>query len=82
MTVNTAAYFILLALGSHLWWFEYACPMGSGSVRKCGLGAGMALLEEVHRCGDWALKLPPVNLIEEPIYLQCEVLAFCLPIHP
>ena len=32
-----------------VWWFEYACPMGSGTVRRYGLvGVGVALLEEVH----------------------------------
>ena len=31
-----------------LWWFEYAWPMGSGTIRKCGLNGGnVALLEEV-----------------------------------
>lgn len=31
-----------------LWWFEYAYPMGSGTIRGCGLvKIGVALLEEV-----------------------------------
>ena len=31
-----------------LWWFEYAWPMGSGIIRRCGLvEIGVALLEEV-----------------------------------
>ena len=45
-----------------LWWFEYACPMGNGNIRRCGLiGVDVALLEEVHHCGGglW-LNLPPV----------------------
>jgi hypothetical protein len=30
-----------------LWWFEYAWPMGSGTISKCGLiGGSVALLEE------------------------------------
>jgi hypothetical protein len=34
--------------GGSLWWFEYALPMGSGNIRRCGLvGGGVALLEEV-----------------------------------
>ena len=34
-----------------LWWFRYAWPMGSGTVRRYGLvGGGLALLEEVHQC--------------------------------
>lgn len=30
------------------WWFEYAWPMGSDTIRRCGIiGEGVALLEEV-----------------------------------
>jgi hypothetical protein len=38
---------------NHLWLFEYACPMESGTVRKYDLaGIGLALLEEVcHHVG-------------------------------
>ena len=36
-----------------MWWFEYAWPMGNGTIRRCGLvGGGVALLEEIHYCGD------------------------------
>ena len=28
-----------------------AWPMGSGSIRRCGLGVGVALLEELCHCG-------------------------------
>jgi hypothetical protein len=31
-----------------VWWFEYGWPVGSGTIRRCGLiGGGVALLEEV-----------------------------------
>ena len=29
------------------WQFEYALPMGSGTIRMCGLIVGVALLEDV-----------------------------------
>ena len=39
-------------LSGCLQWFEYAWPMESGNVRKCGfVGVGVPLLEEVHHCG-------------------------------
>jgi hypothetical protein len=25
---------------NHVWWFEYAWPIGSGTVRRCGLVGG------------------------------------------
>jgi hypothetical protein len=35
-----------------LWWFEYAWPMGHGTVRRCGLvRIGAALEEECHCVG-------------------------------
>ena len=37
-----------LSSGGQLWWFEYAWPMESDTIRRCGLiGIGMALLKEV-----------------------------------
>ena len=34
-----------------MWWFEYAWPMGSGTIRKCSIvGVGLGLLEEVSHC--------------------------------
>jgi len=34
------------------WWFEYAWPMGSRPIRRCGLVVvGVALLEEVSHYG-------------------------------
>ena len=33
-------------------WFEYAWPMGSGTIRRCGLiGGGVAFPKEVCHCG-------------------------------
>jgi hypothetical protein len=32
-----------------VWWFEYAWPMRSDTIKRCGIvGIGVALLEEVH----------------------------------
>jgi hypothetical protein len=83
----------LWALNSkiRLWWFEYAWPMGSGTLRRCGLvGVGLALLEEESWWG-WALRSyaqaqpsvkrePPSWL---PSYQDVELLAPpapCLPV--
>ena len=34
-----------------LWWFEYAWPIGSGSIWTCGfVGIGVALVQEVCHC--------------------------------
>jgi hypothetical protein len=34
-----------------LWWFDYAWPMGSDNIRRCGLvGVGVVLLEKMHNC--------------------------------
>jgi hypothetical protein len=38
-----------LKLGRYLWWFEYAWPMGSSTVRGCGLVGG-------HESLSWALR--------------------------
>ena len=36
-----------------MWWFEYAWPMESGNIRRCGfVGGGVVLLEEVCHCVD------------------------------
>lgn len=39
---------------SHLWWLEYAWPMGSDTIRCALVGGGgrVALLEEVCHCKD------------------------------
>jgi hypothetical protein len=35
-----------------LWWFKYAWPIESDTIRRCGLvGIGVALLKEVSHCG-------------------------------
>ena len=35
----------------HLWWFEYAWPMGSGTIRRRGLvGVGVVCLKEMCHC--------------------------------
>jgi hypothetical protein len=40
-----------VAISRLLWWFEYAWPMGNGTIRRCGLvGIGVALLEETCHC--------------------------------
>jgi hypothetical protein len=42
--------------GHHLRWVQYAWPIGSGTIRRCGLvEVGVALLEEV--C-TWPLRSP------------------------
>jgi hypothetical protein len=42
---------------SSAWWFEYAWPMGSGTLKRYGLvRIGMALLEEVCHCVDGLLR--------------------------
>ena len=28
----------------HVWWFEYAWPMGSGTIRRCGLVGRSAIV--------------------------------------
>ena len=40
-----------------LWWFEYAWPTGSGTIRRCGLVGGSASL------WGWALR-PPCSCLE------------------
>jgi hypothetical protein len=44
----------------------YACPMGSGTIRRCGfVGIGVALLEEVCHClgGLWGLVVLNLHLV-------------------
>jgi hypothetical protein len=41
-------------LNSHIyvWWFEFVWPMGSDTIRRCGLvGTGVAFLAEVSHSG-------------------------------
>lgn len=39
-----------------LQWFEYACPVGSDTIRKGGLIGGIALFEESCHCGGKSLR--------------------------
>jgi hypothetical protein len=46
------------SLRGEVWWFEYAWPIGSSTIRRCGhVGIGVALMEEVCHCGGglWSL---------------------------
>jgi hypothetical protein len=50
------------------WWFEYAWPMRSITIRPCDLfGGGVALLEEVHHCLDglWGLLVLKLRSVQK-----------------
>ena len=56
-----------------MWWFEYACPMGNSTIRRCGFaGIGVALLEKVYHPYRWALRAPSAQAlasVEETLLL-------------
>ena len=48
-----------------MWWFEYAWPMGSGTVRRRGLvGIGVDLLEEVCHWGWMGFEVSNVQIFK------------------
>jgi hypothetical protein len=54
-----------------MWWFEYAWPMGNGSIRRGSfVGRGVALLEEVYQ---QALRVPSAQSqsVQKRVYPDC-----------
>jgi hypothetical protein len=44
-TLDTESAIFLITERGTVWWFEYVCPMGSGTIGRCGLvGVGVASL--------------------------------------
>ena len=56
-----------------VWWFEYAWPMGSGTVRRCGLGETGVGLEEVCHYVDSPWRAPMLKF--HPVQKRYPLLA-------